>query len=279
MEAIPVPYELREYVVNTSAFQEQLADLGWQLHCARSPYQDPQVFRQPWLVCPTGAVYPERHLYKFLLQTSCRKSLASLLSRLPCRRSRLYEQCSADLLNGKFFSFLLDEQWFSWEGDWLVRGPMQADIQDLGHTLEWLVAEWLRLTLTLCRQRLIQVRHGVYLANCPVPGDVDVLACLDGGLLLVECKSCTKVEDIHLDRFIERALLIRPLAAILLIDTIPPLSRERVEQCRHALRRRQAAPLQGGGSLYWTADRIYLTNTSENLGSTLELVLKHVLPE
>ncbi|WP_376793573.1 hypothetical protein [Thermogemmatispora sp.] len=274
-EGLAVPYEDRQQVILGDGFEQALANLGWQLRSARSPYSDPQVLRQPWLRCPNGSHYRERQLYNFLLSTSCRQALRRLIERLPCPADLLVSEARGMLPNASFLQFLFDQQLLLRQEMLLRPGPGLAHLQDLGHTLEWLIAEWLRLYGVDHYDRLVPVRHGIRLSSPAIPGDIDVLAFLAEGPLLIECKSRTRtIEEAHFMRFISQVDLLRPFAAIFLIDIEGPLPAERVAQCARVLQRAGAAPLQGAGGFYCTAERIYLLNASlrfdERLATALE---------
>ncbi|MBX5459028.1 MAG: NERD domain-containing protein [Thermogemmatispora sp.] len=260
---VPVPYEDQEAVIVGDSFARELARYGWQVQQARPPYTDPLVLRQRWLRCPNGSEYSHRQLYTFLLSTPCRHALRRLLERLPCLYGDLLAAGPGELPGGPFLKLLIDQELLLQQEIHLLAGPDLLRLHDLGHTFEWLVAEWLRLYGIAYYKRLVPVRHSVSLAAPALPGDIDVLAFLDEGPVLVECKTRTRtIEEAHFARFVERARLLRPFAAIFLIDSENPLPEERVSQCARALQQTGAAPLHGSGGFYFTAERIYLMNTS-----------------
>ncbi|MBX5451017.1 hypothetical protein [Thermogemmatispora sp.] len=271
--SVPVPYEDREAVIIGDRFTQELARYGWQLQHVRQPYTDPLVLRQPWLSCPNGSRYRERDLYRHLLSTSCRHALRRLLERLPCPYGDLLAS-SGGLPSGAFLQLLLDQELLLRQETSVVVGPGLACLHNLGHTLEWLVAEWLRLYCLEHYNRLVPVRHSVRLNFPPIPGDLDVLAFLDEGPLLIECKSRARViEESHFLHFAEQVKLLRPCVAIFLIDTEAPLPSVRVQQCARALREAGLAPLQGSQGFYFTAQCLYLVNTSARLDVRLAEVL------
>ena len=92
------------------------------------------------------------------------------------------------------------------------RGPALGSIQDMGYTLEWWCAEWLRRAFA--SQGQIPVRHGVMLTELVKggdTGDLDVVAFLDDTLLLVECKSSLlQIDPMTLNLFFWRVAQLEP---------------------------------------------------------------------
>ncbi|HCI78620.1 MAG TPA: hypothetical protein DHW02_02900, partial [Ktedonobacter sp.] len=69
-----------------------------------------------------------------------------------------------------------------------------------------------------------------------LPGDLDVVAFLDGGIIvMVECKSSSDVDEAHFSRFLQRTQTFRPTLAILLIDTQAPFAHARLAAFNAAL--------------------------------------------
>ncbi|WP_052890192.1 hypothetical protein [Thermogemmatispora carboxidivorans] len=272
---IPVPYEDREAFILGDCFEQELVRRGWQLQQARRPYTDPLVLRQPWLRCPNGSQYSERALYRSLLATSARRALRHLLERLPCLYGDLLAASPGELPNDRLLQLLIDQELLLREGATIKAGPALERLHNLGHTLEWLVAEWLRLYCVEHYDRLVPVRHGVSLASPAIPGDLDVLAFLDEGPLLIECKSRSKaIEEGHFMRFVARVHLLRPFASIFLVDIENPLPQQRLSQYARALQQRGSAPPHGSGGFYFTTERIYLVNTSLSFAQRLQEVLE-----
>ncbi|WP_151729018.1 hypothetical protein [Thermogemmatispora aurantia] len=210
-----------------------------------------------------------------MLATSARHALRRLLERLPCLYGDLLAASPGELPNDRFLQMLIDQELLLREGAAVKAGPALERLYDLGHTLEWLVAEWLRLYCVEHYERLVPVRHGVSLASPAIPDDLDVLAFPDEGPVLIECKSRSKaIEEDHFVRFVARARLLRPFAAIFLVDIENPLPKQRLSQYAHALQRLGSAPPHGSDGFYFTAERIYLVNTSLSCAQRLHEVLE-----
>jgi hypothetical protein len=65
-----------------------------------------------------------------------------------------------------------------------------------------------------------------------------------------------------------------PFAAIFLIDSENPLPKQRLSQYARVLQRLGSAPPHGSGGFYFTAERIYLVNTSLSFARRLHEVLE-----
>jgi hypothetical protein len=272
--SLPVPHEQREQVLPPTAFERQMAERGWTVTHMRKACTDPEVFRQQWLVCPNGARYPERTFYRSFGSTPFRKLFRYALSHVPCTRDLLEQICPQEVLLTSSLTFLQDQEWFHFQGRWFHRGAYQANISNIGRTLEWYVAEWFRLTCSITR--LVQVRHGVQLAELPLPGDLDVVALLENDLLVViECKSRSDVDQAHFSFFLQRVEALHPDIAILLIDTPTPFSLERINTFNAALGHLGRTSLIGNRGFYRGAKGIYVVNVEHNIATSLQDVLRY----
>ena len=81
---IPVPYHLREQFVAGDDFLPRMREKGWSVASTRPAYTDPEVIRQPWLLCPTGVCYFDHAFYDLFSITRFRKLLRTALLRTPC---------------------------------------------------------------------------------------------------------------------------------------------------------------------------------------------------
>ncbi|HYU71245.1 MAG TPA: hypothetical protein VEL31_01075 [Ktedonobacteraceae bacterium] len=270
---ILLPHELREQIISSATFERQMAERGWTVTHVRKAYTDPAVFRQQWLICPNGAGYPERTFYRAFGSTLFRKLFRYMLSHVPCPRETLEQICPQQDLLTSYLTFMQDQEWFSSHGHSLHRGPYQAYISNIGRTLEWYVAEWLRLTYSLTR--LAPVYHGVQIAEMPLPGDLDVVAILGDQLLaVVECKSASDVDEAHFSLFLQRVQALRPDIAILLIDTPAPFPPERITAFNAALRHLELPSLTGNRGFYRGVYRIHIVNVEHSIATSLNDVLR-----
>lgn len=270
---IPLPHELREQIVSPTIFEQQMTERGWTVTYVRKVYTDPEVFRQQWLVCPNGVGYPERTFYRAFGSTPFRKLFRYALSHVPCTRETLEQVCPQQALLASYLTFLQDQGWFSSHGHWFHRGSYQAQISNIGRTLEWYVAEWFRLTYSL--SRLVSVYHGVQLAELPLPGDLDVVAILGDQLLtVVECKSASDVDEAHFSLFLQRVQALHPDIAILLIDTPAPFPPERIAAFNAALRHLGHTSLIGSRGFYRGVYGIHVVNVEHSIATSLNDVLR-----
>ena len=270
---IPLPHQEREQVLSPAHFLHALSERGWTVTHRRPTYTDPEVFRQQWLVCPNGASYPERTFYRAFGSTYFRKLLRYALSHVPCTRDVLEQVCPQQSVFSSSLTFLQDQEWFHFRGRWLEQGPYQAQISNIGRTLEWYVAEWFRLTFSA--SHLASVHHGVQLAELPLPGDLDVIALLNDELLvMVECKSASEVDEAHCILFLQRVQAFHPDIAILLIDTPAAFAQARIAAFNRALKHLGYSALVGGKGLYWGPMSTYVVNVETSLAVSLRDVLR-----
>jgi hypothetical protein len=63
---LAVPHGLRESVIAGDGFGQRVRERGWSVADVRPISTDPEVIRQPWLVCPNGARYRDSHVLSSL---------------------------------------------------------------------------------------------------------------------------------------------------------------------------------------------------------------------
>jgi hypothetical protein len=275
---IPVPHQLRESVIAGDGFVQHMRARGWSVADVRPIYTDPEVIRQSWLVCPNGARYSDRAFYHLFGITRFRKLLRVALLRTPCTTSTFAALCPDASELHTYLTFLQDQELLHNEGNVWSRGKRLFQIADIGHTLEWYVAEWFRLTQTYRSRHLIPVRHGVTFHRSLNVGDIDVVALLDSSwTVTLECKSSSKISTNELALFLKRATLLQPAIAVLLIDT-PTLSLDGHIRRLNALLAKNGEelliPVASVEGLYWGAKHMCVTCVSQSLPSALEAVLQ-----
>lgn len=178
------------------SFQTLQSD-GLTLLRHRPVHTDPFVLRQRWLVTPTGRQHHEKAFYRAFDQREFRQALSFLLA------AHSYTQNVFSDLSQEQFTFLEEQEFLvkapsSYREEYYrtlgiplanaeeilwTKGSACQHISNIGHTLEWYVAEYFRDSY----QAL--ARHGVEIKELTVGGDLDVVALKDGKRILVECKS------------------------------------------------------------------------------------------
>ncbi len=259
-------------VLSPFAFRSRIAAHGFTVVRTSSVYTDREVLRQQWLVTPDGTQYNGHSFYRLFGTTSFRKFLRYVLSHTPflCGRLESYDALSST--RTAHLTFLRDQGWLTRTSFGFERGQYQAHISNIGRTLEWYVAEWFRLTYSI--EHLVPVRHGVYLAELPIPGDLDVVACLDEErIVMVECKSGTDADAGHFLRFLLRVQAFRPTLAILLMDIQGPFSPERIATFNTALQTLAYPPLRGERGFYRGPMNVYFVNVEYSIATSLNDVL------
>src|SRR5450755_625256 len=177
-----------------------------------------------------------------------------------------------------YLTFLQDQELLHNEGTVWSRGKRLFHVSDIGHTLEWYVAEWFRLTETCRSHHVIPVRHGVTFHRSLDVGDIDVVALLDSSwTVTLECKSSSHITANELALFLKRATLLQPAIAVLVIDT-PTLSPDGHIRRLNALLAKNGEepllPVASAEGMYWGAKHMCVTCVSQSLPSALEAVLQ-----
>ena len=272
---IPVPHHLREQFVMSDDFLPRMRERGWSVAASRPVYTDPEVIRQPWLVCPTGACYSDHAFYSLFGITCFRKLLRTALLRAPCPIQVFASICSNILELETYLAFLQDQELLQVDGYLCRRGMRLFRVQDIGHTLEWYVAEWFRFTQS--HLHLIRARHGVTFHRSLEIGDIDVVALLDPWTIIIECKSSSHISDQEFSLFLQRAYLLQPACAVLLIDS-PSLTLDGpIRRLNRLLlsgnTQKQLAPLPSLRGV-WGAEALYVTSVSQSLDESLTWVLR-----
>jgi hypothetical protein len=273
--AIPVPYQRREAVIAGDGFVQRMRERGLSVAEARPIYTDPTVIRQPWLVCPNGAIYGELAFYRLFGINAFRKLLRTALMHTPCPTPSLASRCP-DTTCDQYLTFLQDQELLEREHEMWKRGIRLFMVKDIGHSLEWYIAEWFRRTCSI--HHLIPVRHGVTCYRGFESGDLDVVALLDHATITVECKSASHVSTQELFSFLQRARIFWPAIAILLIDTPNPSLDGLITRLNALLSVQapsslvEAVPSTPG--IYWGADHLCVTSVPESLDASLTKALQ-----
>lgn len=97
--------------------------------------------------------------------------------------NQLREMCGNELKLAKILAYLEAGNVIARNGNTWTKGPQCSKINDIGHTLEWYVAEWFR------RYLKVPARHGVSLQELRYGGDLDVVAFVNDLRVIVECKA------------------------------------------------------------------------------------------
>ena len=305
-----VPEAIREDFVALDEFERRLAQAGWRVFSHRPIYRDPLVIRQLWLQTASGNLYTDRAFYHLFAEQSFREVLRLLLTSTVLSKKQFLSACFPSERQTAYFTFLHDQDMLLQSKEGYIKGPQLSHIPDLGHTLEAWTAEWLRRFLAERDIRLggppgrVPVRHGVSfteLVGQGDPGDLDVVAVLPKGLVLIECKSSLLQIDLEAwHRFAWRAAFLKPICALLLIDTPASATSKTFQSVQRRLQKWQfveeaqgnervclfqrTGPLQQvsgpvGQILEWEVGtfRAALVGREHNLEETLETVFYAIL--
>jgi hypothetical protein len=251
-----VPAALRERYVLSDSFAAHLKQRGWTLFEHRPIYMDPQVIRQQWLRTPSGRMYSDSDFYALFGEWDFRAVLRTLLADVCVSADQIMVACPEATKRSSYLAFLHDQEMLLYTKGGYERGPALASLQDIGHTLEWWCAEWLRRTYAFPFGQ-VPARHGVILTEWVRegdPGDLDVVAFLGETLLLIECKSSLlAVDPTTLNLFFWRVAHLEPDLAVLLIDAPLDQTQQQLTRVQRRIKRWQFMPVGGDETrgVYW----------------------------
>ncbi|MBV9710199.1 MAG: hypothetical protein JO011_04680 [Ktedonobacteraceae bacterium] len=251
-------------------FEIMLRRQGWHLIQHRPVYTDPKVIR---LYCQQDEDNTRDNtttFYDAFGDNTFRKLLRHIFFHKRCTHDDLKRICSSEQKLAKYLNFMSEQKLIVQERECWQKGPAYRDIDNIGPTLEWYVAEWFRSWLQ------VPARHSVVIKDVADGGDLDVVAFVDGIRVMVECKSGSpsQITETDMKLFLRRATDFNPEIAILLIDT-----ESRIDQQVEMLNRFRVGsdpiiPQDDHKSVYWGARHIYVINARSSIADSLSAVLR-----
>ena len=250
-------------------FEIMLRRQGWHLIQHRPVYTDPKVIR---LYCQQDEdnTRDNTTFYDAFGDNTFRKLLRHIFFHKRCTYDDLKRICSSEQKLAKYLNFMSEQKLIVQERECWQKGPAYRDIDNIGPTLEWYVAEWFRSWLQ------VPARHSVVIKDVADGGDLDVVAFVDGIRVMVECKSGSpsQITETDMKLFLRRAADFNPEIAILLIDT-----ESRIDQQVEMLNRFRVGsdpiiPQDDHKSVYWGARHIYVINARSSIADSLSAVLR-----
>jgi hypothetical protein len=151
----------------------------------------------------------------------------------------------------------------------LLRRPVLS----FGPTLEWYVAELLK------REFGAEALWGVKFRRTRAGGDYDVIAKLDGALLVIEVKSSPpkQIYDSEIAAFLDRIDDLAPEIAVFLMDTELRMRDKLVPMFERALAGRSDDPpdvVRLERELYTAGDRVFIVNAKESIAGNIGTVVR-----
>jgi hypothetical protein len=260
-------YIMKEQERLPDQFEIMLRRQGWHLIRHKPVQTDPKVIR---LHYSDDASDNDTLFYDIFGDNTFRKLLRHIFFHKRCTHDDLKRICSSEQKLAKYLSFMTEHALIIYEDACWQKGPAYGEIDNIGPTLEWYVAEWFRTWLQ------VPARHSVVIKDVADGGDLDVVAFVDGIRVMVECKSGSpsQITEMDMKLFLRRAADFNPEIAILLIDT-----ESRIDQQVEMLNRFRIGsdPIQaqdGHKSLYWGARHIYVINARASIADALSAVLR-----
>jgi hypothetical protein len=160
--------------------------------------------------------------------------------------SHLREMCTDEKKLTRILVFLEAGTCIVRKSDRWTKGAQCSQVNEIGHTLEWYVAEWFR------RYLKVPALRGVSLNELRYGGDLDVVAFVNDLRVIVECKATGRPDRFSkakAQQFLQRVQDFNPEIAVLLFDTerrVFPLKIPRV--ATHETGQQEMAPNPSGGS-------------------------------
>ena len=249
-------------------FEIMLRRQGWQLIQHKPAHADPKVIRLHHPHVPNNL--EPMAFYEAFGDNTFRKLLRHLFFHQHCTQDELKRICSSEQKLNKYLTFMLEHRLIVHEHDHWHKGPDYRQIDNIGPTLEWYVAEWFRSWLQ------VPARHGVAIKDVADGGDLDVVAFVDSIRVMVECKSGSpsQITETDIKLFLERAADFNPEIAILLIDTESRIDRQIDMLNRFRSGGDPIQPQDRHKSLYWGARHIYIITTRVSIADSLSAVLR-----
>ncbi len=260
----------RELVARQDDFEIMLRRQGWHLIRHKPVHTDAKVIRLYPHDHAGETAYDEDIFYHAFSDNTFRKLLRHIFFHKCCPLEDLQRICSSEQKLTKYLTFMQEHTIAVPKGDLWLQGPAYKDIETIGYTLEWYVAEWFRTWLQ------VPARHGVAIKDVADGGDLDVVAFVDSIRVMVECKSGspTQITENDIKLFLRRAADFNPEIAVLLIDTESRIDRQ-IEMLNRF--RTGSDPLEAQDnhhSIYWGARHIYAINTRAGIADSLSKVLR-----
>lgn len=260
----------REQEARQDNFEIMLRRQGWQLIRHKPVHTDPRVIRLPSPSETNGAEPDQTTFYDIFGDTTFRKLLRHIFYHKSCALDDLKRICSSEQKLNRVLTFMAENALIVREGNLCYKGPNYKEVDNIGPTLEWYVAEWFRAWLQ------VPARHGVAIKDVADGGDLDVVAFVDGIRVMVECKSGspTQIGENDIKLFLQRAADFNPEIAVLLIDTESQIDQQVEMINRFRAGGEPLTPQDERRNLYWGARHIYTLNSKVSIADALSAVLR-----
>jgi tetratricopeptide (TPR) repeat protein len=192
-------------------FDLRMTRQGWRFE-TKPVYNDPNVIKQ--LPPHMDKTYNPQEFFRHFGDNTFRKLLSTIFSDLGTI-DQLKRICSNEKKLYEYLTFMREQKIAVEENNKWSRSTQYKNIEGIGPTLEWYVAECFRSTLKA------SARHGVTIEGVADGGDLDVVAFVDEKLVMVECKSGkpANITENQLHLFLRRAADLHPTIALFLMDT------------------------------------------------------------
>ena len=232
---------------------------------------NPEVIGQIWDTGfpPAGSRTAIDSFFSHFGDTTFRKLLRYLFDRRQLTFEELNKFCSNINILNQHLAYMTEKRIVIQEGNFWKVAPRYNQINDIGKTLEWYIAEWFMLTLN------VPARYGVKIKGIADGGDLDVVAFVGEKRLFIESKSGhpNYIEERHLDLFLRRIADFKPTTALLLIDTDMDINKQ-LEMIRTTYAKSDIVGhrnLRGKGL---DLGSIFVRNTKKGIDKSLQAVLR-----
>ncbi len=256
--------------VSQDNFEVLLRRQGWHLIRYRPIHTDPNVIRLKQTFTLNASESNDTIFYQAFGDNTFRKLLRHIFFHKQCTYEDLKRICASKQKLDSYLAFMVEQGLIEQANDLWCKGTTYHQIDNLGPTLEWYIAEWFRSWL------LVPARHGVAIKGIADGGDLDVVAFVDGIRVMVECKSGSpsQITETEMKLFLRRAADFNPEVAIMLIDTESRIEPQIDMLNRFRMGSDPLTPQDDHKSLYWGARHIYVVNTRVSITESLSAILR-----
>ncbi len=260
--------EMLNAALHPDDFDIQFRRQGWlTFEYARPEHRDPQRLSQRWWESTNRSYSPDA-FYELFGENTFRKLLGFIYTRPLSARSELERICSNAATLDKHLDFMRDQELVEEVDGMWRKATRYQQVDNIGRTLEWYVAEWFK------RELAAPARYGVHVDDLAEGGDLDVVAFVNGLRIWVECKSGHDTTDEQLRLFLQRTRDFSPDMAVLLIDSDGNIGRW-VESLNNQRDGGDALyPQDPHGALYWGMRNVYVVNARKSIAHSLASVLR-----
>jgi hypothetical protein len=258
--------DIRQFTYKDN-FDLELQRHGWHGFTYKQIYNDSEVIKLRWLSPPnTGKSYTYQEFYHRFGDNTFRKVLRTIFSGQ--RKYKELESSCSRLQLDNHLTFMREQEIAVLKGDFWTKNHRYKNVEGIGPTLQWYVAEWFRFSLKA------PARHGVHIEGLAMGGDLDVVAFVGEKRVMVECKSGNpkNITEEQLHLFLQRAAYFKPEIALLLIDTESSIDQQ-IEMIKRVYANSDLVGPYSPKRVDWKPGSVHVRNVTKDIDKSLRAAL------